>query len=269
MAKLKLASCLAAVALSGCFLVTDVDRFQQAEPPAPNNEKYFDLAFTIRGADSHVAETFELRVVDEQKNIIVLLRAVPLGGPEASFNLPASLPKTGKLRLAFWADHNNSGAFDQTPLPFDHSWIVDLDAFKPKEPTDNVVRVVFDHNTQFVPVEGREIGGVADISFTGMRDQIGRRAQVRISDANSKQLVGVLRVTKVTADAFRLKLPGIIDPGAGTRYSILVTLDDGTAAAGGLEGYKFEKASEINGLNVDFDPTKDQAKKTTEPLPKP
>jgi hypothetical protein len=257
---------IAALSLPGCFLATDVDRFGQAPP---NTSKFFDLSFTIRGADSHVAETFELRVIDSQKNIIALLRASPLGGPEATFNLPSSLPKTGGLRLAFWADHNNTGAFDQTPLPFDHSWIVDVDPFVPKDPASNEVRIVFDHNSQFVPIEGREIGGPAEVTFSGMQGQLGRRAQVSISDANSKQLVGVLRATKITQDTFKLRLPGIVDPGAGTRYSVLVTLDDGTPAAGGLEGYRFERASELSGLNLTFDPTKDQAAKTSEALPRP
>ncbi|HQY62025.1 MAG: hypothetical protein IPF92_21335 [Myxococcales bacterium] len=257
---------LAALAVPGCFLATDVDRFRETPP---NTSKFFDLSFTITGADSHVDETFELRVVDRQKNIIAMLRASPLGGRDATFNLPSSLPKTGGLRLVFWADHNNSGAFDQAPLPFDHSWFVDVDPFVPKDPASNLVKIEFEHNTAFVPVEGKEIGGPAEVSFSGMRGQLGRRAQVSISDANSKQLVGVLRATKITQDAFTLRLPGIVDPGAGTRYSVLVTLDDGTPAAGGLEGYRFERASELAGLKLTFDPTKDQATKTTEALPRP
>lgn len=257
---------LAALSLPACFLATDVDRFSQAPP---NTSKFMDLTFTIRGADSHVAETFELRVVDSQQNIIALLRASPLGGPEATFHMPSSLPKTGGLRLVFWADHNGTGVFDQTPAPFDHSWIVDVDPFLPKDPSSNEVSIVFDHNSQFVPVEGREIGSPAEISFSGMQGQLGRRAQVSISDANSKQLVGVLRVTKITQDAFKLPLPGIIDPGAGTRYSVLVTLDDGTPRAGGLEGYRFERVSELSGLSLAFDPTRDQGAKTSEALPTP
>lgn len=260
---------LAALAVPGCFLATDVDRFREAPPVAPNTSKFFDLSFTITGADSHVAETFELRVIDSQKNIIAMLRASPLGGPNATFNLPSSLPKTGGLRLVFWADHNNTGAFDQTPLPFDHSWLVDVDPFVPKDPASNLVKIEFAHNSQFVPVEGKEIGGPAEVTFSGMQGQLGKRAQVSISDANSRQLVGVLRATKVTQDTFTLRLPGIVDPGVDTRYSVLVTLDDGTPAAGGLEGYRFERKSALTGLKFTFDPTKDQASKTTEAVSPP
>lgn len=251
----------AALALSGCFLVTDVDKFKEA---APNTSRFYDLDFTIRGADSHVAEMFELRVIDERKAILAVFRAEPLGGSQASFRLPSSLPKDQKLRLIFWADHNATGKFDQTPAPFDHSWFVDVDGFKPSDPSNNVVKIVYDHNSQFTPVEGTELGNPVEIAFTGMQALTNRRVQVRVADANSKQLVASYRITKVTKPALTVALPRVIDPGAGTRYSVDVVVDDG--AGGGLEGYRFEKASDGTGLKVEFDPTRDEAKKTTSEL---
>ena len=255
------ASVGACLALSGCFLVTDVDKFQVA---APNTSRFYDLEFTIRGADSHVAEMFELRVLDERKAILAIFRADPLGGSQATFRLPSSLPKDQKLRLIFWADHNATGKFDTAPEPFDHSWFVDVDAFKPKDPADNVVKIIYDHNSQFTPVEGNELGNPVDLSFAGMQALVNKRVQVRVADANSKQLVASYRITKVDKATFNAKLPKVVDPGAGTRYTVDVLVDDG--AGGGLDGYRFEKASEATGLKFDFDPARDQDKKVTSNL---
>lgn len=248
-------------ALSGCFLVTDVDRF---EATAPNTSRFYDLDFTIRGADSHVGEMFELRVLDETKAILAVFRAEPLGASQASFKLPASLPKDQKLRLIFWADHNFTGVYDRTPEPFDHSWFVDVDPFKPTDPADNVVKIVYDHNSQFVPVEGNDLGNPVQIAFSGLNALMGKRVQVRVSDANSKQLVASYRVTKVTKDTLSATLPKVIDPGAGTRYLVDVVVDDGQG--GGLEGYRFEQSTTATGLSLSFDPTRDQDKKTTADL---
>jgi len=248
-------------ALSGCFLVTDVDRFQET---APNTSRFYDLDFTIRGADSHVAEMFELRVLDESKAILAVFRAEPLGASQASFKLPASLPKDQKLRLIFWADHNATGKYDTDPQPFDHSWFVDVDPFKPKDPADNVVKIVYDHNSQFVPVEGNDLGNPVQLSFTGLNALLNKRVQVRVSDANSKQLVASYRITKVNKDVLTTTLPKVIDPGAGTRYLVDIVVDDGQG--GGLEGYRFEQATTGAGLSLTFDPLKDSDKKTTTDL---
>lgn len=245
-------------ALSGCFLVTDVDRFQET---APNTSRFYDLDFTIRGADSHVAEMFELRVVDEQKSILAVFRAEPLGASQASFRLPSSLPKDQKLRLIFWADHNATGKYDTDPQPFDHSWFVDVDPFKPSDPADNTVKIVYDHNSQFVPVEGNDLGNPVKLSFTGLNALLGKRVQLRVSDANSEQLVASYRITKVDKDVVTATLPKVIDPGAGTRYLVNVVVDDGNG--GGLEGYRFEQATTGAGLELSFDPLRDNDKKTT------
>lgn len=257
----RLATLALGLSLSGCFLATDVDRFTEAKP---NTSRFYDLDFTIRGADSHVNEMFELRVLDERKSILTVMRAAPLGGAQASFKLPSSLPKDQKLRLIFWADHNASGKFDLTPEPFDHSWFVDVDPFKPQDPSDNVVKIVYDHNSQFTPVEGNEVGNPVEMSFTGLGGLTGKRVQARVSDANSKQLVAQYRITRVDKPELKVTMPKVIDPGAGTRYLVDVVLDDGQG--GGLEGYRFERTSDATGLKVEFDPARDAPSKTTENL---
>lgn len=259
---MRLALVAAAASLSGCFLVTDVDRFQQA---VPSSERFYDLVFTIRGADSHVNELFELRVVDENKNIVMASRATPLGAPSATFNLPLALPKSGSFTLSFGADHNANGAFD--PPRDDHSWTLDLKPFLPKDPADNVVRVTFDHSLTFQPMEGREVGRTARVRFTKMGAYRGKRAAARISDGTSRQLTGAVRTPVISQDDFTLSVPGVVDPGVGTRYTVLVTLDDGNGGA--LEGYRLEKASEATGLEVDFDPTRDQGLREKGVVPPP
>lgn len=262
-----LVSVVAGALLTGCFLVTDVDKFKEA---TPNNSPFYDLDFTIRGADSHVAEVFEIRVVDKaNENIVAILRQDPLGGPESNIRAPLSLPKGQNLKLVFWADHNKTGKFDKEPTPFDHSWTVDVEPFKPKDPADNLVKIVYDHNTQFVDVVGKSIGNDAEVSFTHMMGFAGKRLQVSIADANSKQTVGVYRVTKIASDDITVKLPGVVDPGAETKYDVWVTLDDGTIAANGLEGYRLQKTTSATGLKFDFDPVRDQGTRTSVGVPKP
>ncbi len=261
------AVCALSLALSGCFAVTDLGRFKQAEP---NNSNFHDLEFTIRGADSHVEQTFELRLVDDTDTILMRMIAAPLGGPSATFTLPSAVPKKqANLRLFFFSDYNKSGRFDQSPPPGDHGWKLSVDDFKPREASDNLVRVVFDHSTKFDLVVGKEFGNPASIKLGNMGGYLGKRLNVRIADASSKQLVGQYRVTKIGQPAFDVAIPGVIDTAPGTRYAVQITADDGTPAAGALEGFRLEKASDNDGLKIDFDPVRDAGLKDPGPVPLP
>jgi hypothetical protein len=250
---------LAALATSGCFAVTDLNRFQQQ---APTNPDFFDLEFSVRGMTSHVAEYFEVRLLDSEKNLISRAVFQPLGGEAAQISIPAAFKKRdSKLRLEFWADHNKNGILDAQPA--DHQWTLDLDGFKPD--ADGVVRVAFDHSPTFQDLSNaHDLGVTAVVHLKNLGAQQGKRMQLRVSDASSRQVVALYRVPSVSTPSFDATVKGIIDPAKGTRYRIEVSFDDGKGGA--FEAYRLDGESGANtGLDVAFDPA--TAPKVTDVLP--
>jgi hypothetical protein len=136
--------------------------------------------------------------------------------------------------------------------------------------------VNFDHTPTFQDLDPvKTFGNPALIKLTNLGAYQGKRMQVRIADANSKQTVGLYRVTKVETPSIDARIDGMIDSAAGTRYLIQISADNGSddvsdaakaaAKAASLEGYELEAVSGLSGLTVDFDPTRDQGKKLQSP----
>ncbi len=253
-------------ALSGCFVVTDLGRFNQTQG---SNSKYYDLRFTVKGMDSHVAEYFELRIMDGQQNLRTRVVALPLGGRDATFNIPAAVAKAASgrgLKLQFYAEHNKTTKFDTAPPPGDHSWTLAVDDFLPKD-TQGVVdtgadrmEIVFNHTAVFQGLDDiKSANSPAIVRFSNMGGFLDRRVQVRVADANSGVAAALFRQTKVSAPAFEARVDNTLDPGAGTRYTIEITADDGLG--GGLVAWRFEKATDAAGLAFDFDPARSDAEK--------
>lgn len=265
--------CLAALCTS-CFAVTDLDRFGAA--PA-STSKFFDLSFTVRGMDSHVAETLEVRITDATQTIQTRAFVTPLGGSAKLITIPAAIPKqeTG-LVLQFFADHNKTGVYDLSPEPRDHSWRLNVDDFKPKDPGEAAMVVSFDHTPTFQDLDPVKVfGNPAIIKLSNLGGYQGKRLQVRIADATSTRTVGIYRVSKVETPNIDARLDGMIDSAAGSRYMVQVSADNGSddvstsekaaAKAASLEGYELEATSGPSGLTVDFDPTRDQGKRLQSP----
>jgi len=265
--------CLAALCAS-CFAVTDLDRFEAA-PASTSN--FFDLSFSVRGMDSHVAETLEVRITDGTQTIQTRAFVTPLGGSAKLITIPAAIPKkqTG-LVLQFFADHNKTGVYDLSPEPRDHSWRLNVDDFKPKDLGESSMVINFDHTPTFQDLDPvKTFGNPAMIKLSNLGGYQGKRLQVRIADANSKQTVGLYRISKVETPSIDARLDGMIDPTAGTRYLVQVSADNGSddvsdtakaaAKAASLEGYELEATSGPSGLTVDFDPTRDQGKRLQSP----
>jgi hypothetical protein len=259
---------------ASCFAVTDLDRFEAAPT---STSKFFDLSFTVRGMDSHVAETLEVRITDRDKIIQTRVFVKPLGGSAKLITIPAAIPKqdTG-LVLQFFADHNNTGVYDLSPQPRDHSWRLNVDDFKPKDPGEAAMVISFDHTPTFQDLDPVQVfGNDAIIKLSNLGGYQGKRLQVRIADANSTQTVGLYRVSKVETPSIDARLEGMIDKGVGTRYLVQVSADSGSddistaekaaAKTASLEGYELEAASGPSGLTVDFDPTRDQGKRLQSP----
>ncbi|MBL8606590.1 MAG: hypothetical protein JNL38_04685 [Myxococcales bacterium] len=248
----RLGLAFAALSVGGCFAVTDLGRFERKQPTNPN---FYDIEFTVNGMTSHVAEMFELRILDENGVVQTRVLGQPLGGPTAHFTIPAAVDKRQRgTKLAFFADHNLSKQFDLAPAPGDHSWTLALDGFKP-DPLDDVIRVSFDHTTIFQTLDApKDVGVTALVRVVNAGAIKGRRFQARIADASSRHVVGIYRVPEVKDPTFEAKVPGVIDSAQGTRYQVEITLDDGNG--GGLQGFRLFGDSGANGsgLDVTFDP---------------
>lgn len=248
---LVLPTLLLAGTTSSCFLVTDLDRF---EKPAQSDSNFVDLRLTVRGMTSHVTELFEYRVVDASNIIQSRGFAFPLGKPDATMFIRGAIPKqNGPFHLDFYADHDNSGGYDNNPDQInDHAWRLPLDVNEAND--QGAVEIVFDHNTSFSyladPSPPREIGNAATVRFSGMTEHMGRRVEVRIADASSKRVVALYRVPQVVLDSFSVSVPGMIE--SGVTYSIEVYTDDGAATPSSIKAYRVEENSTATGLDFPF-----------------
>ncbi|MBX3208778.1 MAG: hypothetical protein KF764_27345 [Labilithrix sp.] len=235
---------------SACFVVTDLGRFEQAEPLAPSN--FSDLRVTVRGMTSHVNERFEYRVVDSSNVIQSRGFIIPLGGPAASFFVQGAVPKqNGPFRFDFYADHDNSGAYDPRPDTFlDHAWRLSLDDAMRDE--NGAYVVVFDHNQSFTnlntPNPATEFGKPVTIHMKGMGPFAGKRVEVRVGDASTRRVVGMFRVPTLTDAEFDVLVPGMIE--TGVTYTVEVYTDDGKG--GGVRAFRFEQLATEPGLEATF-----------------
>lgn len=242
-----------AVCASSCFAVTDLDRF---ETKAGATGNFRDLRLTVRGMTSHVAEMFEYRVVDTNNTIQSRGFIIPLGGPEATLFVPQAVPVGEGFKLDFYADHDNSGAYNDGSVPGskDHAWRLTLD--KPND--DGAFVIDFQHNQVFsflaVPEPARTFGTDAKIRLVNAGPLVGKRVEVRVSDSETKHIVGLYRVP-VLPDITKpldITIAGMIEE--GVTYDLSVYTDDGKATAGTIKSFRIGKVPAKGGLTIDFDP---------------
>lgn len=239
---------LSTVGLSSCFAVTNLDRFKESEAI---NSNFVDLKFTMRGMTSHVNEYVEYRVVDGTNTLQSRGILFPLGGPDATLFAPGALPKTnGPFHLDFFADHDMSGGYDNSPNDIrDHAWRLDL---HPEDADDNnLLDIQFDHNTSFNylndPTPPQEYGKPALVKFADMAGY--KRLELRVSDAAVKRTVALYRVPQVPAGPFDLTVPGMIE--SGVPYDVEVYTDDGNG--GNVKTFRLTVTGDANGLTANFD----------------
>jgi hypothetical protein len=254
---------LVALSATSCFAVTDLDRFQTSNGPQSN---FSDLRLTVRGMVSHVNELFEYRVVDSTNTIQSRGLAIPLGGPDATFFIPGAIPRqNGPFHLDFYGDHDRSGRYTPPSAGafLDHSWRIEL----PQPNDQNLVELVFDHNTSFTnledPAPPKEYGKLAKIHLVNLGPFQGKRIEIRISDASSKRVVALFRNPALARPDFDATVPGMIEE--GVTYDVEVYTDDGTGAPGSVTAFRFQKESDAGGLAADFDPA--TAPRVTDALP--
>jgi hypothetical protein len=237
---------------TSCFVVTDLDRFGKAAPPEQTN--FSDLRVTVRGMTSHVNERFEYRVVDASNVIQSRGLIIPLGGPDATFFVEGAVPKqNGPFRFDFFADHDNSGAYDPRPDTFlDHAWRLSLDETMLDE--NGAYVVVFDHNTSFTnlntPTPATEFGKPATVHMKGMGGFAGKRVELRVSDASTKRVVAMYRVPVLSAADFDVLVSGMIEP--GVTYNVEVYTDDGSDNRGSVKAFRFTQLATAPGLEATF-----------------
>jgi hypothetical protein len=260
------------VLVTGCFAVTNLDRFQG--PAKHGSDLHDDLVFTVTGMDTHPTQLFEYRVIDANNFIQSRGFLDPLGAPRATVHVPRAVPKVnGPYRLDFYADKNHSGSWDglASGVDHDHGWRWDpLVDSPPSDPNDGVIDVTYAHNYSFSELNDYPMGtrnppkdtGVgAVIHMLKMDDYAGKLVQVRVADANTGHTAGLYRFSKLTLPiapaTLDANIPGVIDE--GVNYNVEVYVDangNGTyeAPPGGDLGWRIPKGSDATGLSLDFDP---------------
>jgi hypothetical protein len=246
---------LSSTVSTSCFVVTDLGRFEKAEPRPPSN--FSDLRVSMTSLNSHTSEMFEYRVVDSSNVIQSRGFIIPLGSQDFDFFVPNAVPKqNGPFRLDFYADHDNSGGYfeprrDGTHV--DHSWRL------PLEPTmldeNDTYVVTFAHNQSWVylddPAPPIEFGKTCKVHLRAMEGFLKKRVEVRVSDATTRRVVAMYRVPSLTKPELDAVVPGMIE--SGVTYAVEVYTDDGKGGA--VQAFRLEQVATDVGLEANFSGT--------------
>lgn len=182
---------LCLVALSGCYAVADLERFNQEKASAGDagaagasgqageagaagaagasgegqTKPYRDLSFRLQNMKPHMGHRFEYRVVTDENFLVSVGIVAPLGdGSHAShvpgdvlLYVPNAVPRQGKVHLDFFADLNKSGDYDGVGeiKTQDHAWRID--SLNEPDPahgvvSGDVVEAFYSHDTNFTDI---------------------------------------------------------------------------------------------------------------------
>ncbi len=267
---------LACAAVLGCTQILDVDRFQEKAPAkaaAGVAGQFLDLELNLVGMKPHLAHTYEYRVIDANNLVQSRGLILPLGAADVAIVVPRAIPRSnGPYRLDFFADVNGSGGFDGigSVISNDHAWRIDPLVDYPAgsvPPVEGKVQVTFTHSTSFTnlddypsgtPNKAKDTGLGAVVKLSSLQPATGKLLEVRVSEKDTKHVVGLVRVPSVASATLELKLPGIVD--VGVDYLVEVYIDvnangayDDPSKAGGDWGIRSAVASTEAGLTHALD----------------
>jgi hypothetical protein len=155
----------------------------------------------------HVNSLMEFRIVSNDNTLVALGVLDPLPSATATFAFPESTPDGSDFRLDFWADANDNRMYDSPP-PDDHQWRETIPASDPAV-------ISFTHNTDFTDISMPAVQDGLDFTFnaSGMTPELNNPLELRVIDADSKQLVGRYVLGSISGATFSLELAGIIQSG--------------------------------------------------------
>lgn len=233
----RFASTLAAIAtlaLSGCTLASDFDRFNFDQGAG------CDMQLNLDGFSPHVDNYFEIRLVQPQDppetpepRLLGRMIYETLGGTNLQAVLPWAVTDRG-LAIDFFADFDEDGDFSGQPS--DHSWRVPanlVDAIGEDRARCSEMPNEFPHQFNFEDlVEPTTAPGNFNMSFSEM---VPRNAfEVRVTEIVTparpamgmmpaepevRRTVGVFRTPEIVSPDFDVEIPGIIDPTLDYRVS--------------------------------------------------
>lgn len=278
---LSLSGAALVLATSGCFAVTDLDRFEPDPTGAGGTSAvgavaYRDLRFTLRGMKPHAKHMFQYRVVTEQNIVVSTGRLVPFGpatkGPmddpvDTLIEVPGAVPR-GNVRLDFYADLDGTGDYGGVgalPEKKDHAWIID-DINEPPpsvgSATATVIDVGFSHNAEFIDLNRdgapQYVGFDTRIELTGISALFGRTVEVRLINPLNKHTVGLHRFPQLDASNTSVVIEGMVEPEVDYDIEVYADLNgDGvyqdTTAAGGDGGWRTRVTATDEGIKASFD----------------
>ena len=231
--------------LSGCTLVSDLERFESAAPDAgkqPGNggnggndgkdsgtpdagdedigcSNARTLCVSLRKFSPHVDELVEVDLVAEDSSLRARAILDPMsfdGDTRADIVMPLAIPalevpKDGDehpLHLEMWGDktHDREYTPNDQGETRDHDWNVPVPANG---------NLVFPHNTMFRDLLPRPSSIGADFHMR-VRDfglHAGQMLEVMVIEDDTDRTVGLYRLQEVPEDGdARIEIPGIIDP---------------------------------------------------------
>jgi hypothetical protein len=207
-----------------------------------------DVTINITGADPHIGNLVELRIVDGSDNLVArgVVEALPSG--TYSFSFPHSTPE-GAHRLDFFADLSGNGTYDSPPA--DHAWREDI-------ADTGDVSIDWAHNIDFTDISSPALHEGSDLTFnaSGVTPHIGNLFELRFIRTDDQQLVGRYVIPAIDGDTFTIVLEGILQDGVEYNVDYYADLSmNGEYDPPGTDGdhaWRDTVTATADGATVDF-----------------
>jgi len=263
--------------LTGCYLVTNLDRFNEQEAAAakPVNA-YRDMKFVMNKMKYHAANYFQYRVVNDDNVTLTSGTLDPVGattGAPVIIYVAGAVPRSGKCRLDFYADTNNSRNYDgigDVKEHKDHAWrIAPLNDPDPAYGalSGETLVFTFTHDFNFTDINltpdgqadpSKTTGFDVTIQLNGTASLAGKLLEARVVDQDSGRVTGLYRFPQMSGPPVTAKLAGVVESGVG--YAVEVYADangDGvfqpTGVPGGDGGWRVPFTATDAGASVTLD----------------
>jgi hypothetical protein len=164
----------------------------------------YALTMNFNGMTPHLNQLIEVRVIDETTEMEVgrtRLEILPSG--TASVMIPG-LIRNASYRADFYADLNNNGKYDGTPI--DHAWSLSF-----TNPDGNAT-LDFTHNTNFTNVDWRYL---FRLNLLAMNPHLDQLLELRVVNQSNEEEIGRTSLNPVSAVKSALLVGGFE---SGTNY---------------------------------------------------
>lgn len=239
--------CSTYLLLSGCFALTDLDRFEVKDNV---------FVMHLRNLTPHIDKRVSVSLISASN--FVQARAVisRMDTADISFAMPGAMVDNDEHHVDFFSDDNQNERYDPPTgtTVTDHSW---------REPVPASGQMTFCHNTNFADLTesmANPIGGNFAMLLRQMDQYLGSPMEFHVIETSLERTVGLFRLSEVRETEALIFIPGIMDSGSSYRVDFYVDVNrDGVYLPADDTAWRIELMSDSLGIDTELNITSEDA----------